>query len=77
MAKKQNLWGKIILALLSLAGLFSLYQMLFGLWMTAYPFVNNDLWRVRVFLWLAATVLIGALWCGLLFWLVRKGRISN
>ena len=36
------------LVTLTLLGLFTLYQVLFDLWMLAYPFADPDVWRNRL-----------------------------
>jgi hypothetical protein len=37
------------LLLLTFAGLLSVYQLLFSVWMTAYPHVDTGAWRSRFY----------------------------
>jgi hypothetical protein len=50
----------------------SVYQVLFSLWMTAYPYADINFWRPHLYLRLAQTVLIGMLWSALAVWMFRK-----
>jgi hypothetical protein len=77
MPKKQTLCGTIVVALLTFAGMYSLYWLLFSAWMMAYPFASHGFWRVRFYMWLATSIFIGAVWSGLVVWLVRRRRTSN
>ena len=67
----------IALVVLALAGLLSGYQLLFALWMTAYPKVNNAEWATRFYERLAMTAAIGICWIGLAIWMFRQKRNSN
>ena len=71
-AKKT--FGAVLLILLTIAGLISLYQVAFDVWMTAYPYANAELWKQRLWLRLITTVVIGALWVVILAWLIRLRR---
>jgi len=69
--------GMVLLMLLTVAGLISLYQVAFDVWMTAYPYANADIWKERLCVRLITTVMIGALWVVILAWLIsvrRKGH---
>ena len=70
---KKNV-ATVLLVLLTVAGLISVYQVCFDVWMTAYPYANPDVWRQRLWLRLITTVVIGALWIVALAWLVRVRR---
>jgi len=71
--------GKVIVArialfILTMGGLFTLYQALFDIWMTAYPFANPSEWRMRLDLRLATIVVIGLIWSAIAAWLFRHRR---
>jgi len=70
----QFLGASIALVTLTLAGLFTLYQALFDVWMTAYPFANTSLWRQRLYFRLATLFVIGMLAGGLAAWMFRHRR---
>ena len=70
---KKNL-AAVLLILLTVAGLISLYQVAFDVWMTAYPYANADVWRERLWVRLLTTVVIGAFWVVTLIWLIRTRR---
>jgi len=72
MMRKGVAWAT--LTLLTLGGLLSVYQMLFALWMTAYPYANINVWRSRLYVRLAITVAIAFLWSALAVWLFRHRR---
>ena len=71
-ARKRIAWSMV--ALLTVGGILSAYQMLFALWMTAYPMVDASIWRPRVYFRLALTLVIGLLWSSLVVWLFRHRR---
>ena len=56
------IWARVGFVTLTLAGLVSLYQVLFDVWMTAYPFANAKEWQTRLYIRLITTIAIGALW---------------
>jgi hypothetical protein len=66
--------GAVLLILLTIAGLISLYQVAFDVWMTAYPYANADIWKQRLWIRLITTVVIGGLWIVILAWLIRTRR---
>ena len=71
--------GKLIgaslaLCILTMGGLFTLYQVLFDAWMTAYPFANTGEWRIRFFIRLATIVVISVIWSAIVSWLFRQRR---
>lgn len=79
---RSKIIGVIItLMALTIGGVISIYQMLFDVWMTAYPFANAHEWRVRFYIRLATIIVIGLLWIVLAVWLYRQRRqdreISN
>jgi len=74
---KRLIWARIALVLLPLAGLFSLYQTLFDLWMLSYPFADPSVWRTRFYIRLATTIIIGGTWIALALWLYRRNRPLN
>jgi hypothetical protein len=45
---KRLIWARVALVILTLGGLVSLYQTLFDVWMTAYPFADPNEWRMRL-----------------------------
>ena len=64
----------ISLLLLAVGQILSLYYLCFFVWMTAYQTTNLDAWRVRVYIWLAISVVIGLFWVTLVAWLFRRRR---
>jgi predicted unusual protein kinase regulating ubiquinone biosynthesis (AarF/ABC1/UbiB family) len=72
-AAKKNL-AAVLLILLTVAGLISLYQVAFDVWMTAYPYANADIWKQRLWVRLITTVVIAVLWVVTLTWLLRARR---
>jgi hypothetical protein len=77
MANKRVIWAALALFILTLAGILSIYQLLFAVWMTAYPYVNTAEWRTRFYVRLVITAGIGVLWSILAIWMFRRRRISN
>ena len=74
MTRPKIIWASGALVSLTIAGLISLYQVLFDVWMTAYPFANANEWRVRLYLRLATTIVISLFWSVLAGWLYRPRR---
>jgi hypothetical protein len=74
MMRSKIIWASIALATLTLGGLVSLYQVLFDVWMTAYPFANANEWRTRLYIRLATTIVIALFWSVLAAWLYRQRR---
>jgi hypothetical protein len=70
--KVASAWAGMVV--LTLAGLDSLYWLLFSLWMLAYPMADPVIWRPRFYAWLGITVLIGFLWIALCIWLSRQRK---
>jgi hypothetical protein len=64
----------VMLLILTMGGLFTLYQVCFDVWMTAYPFVNTSEWRTRLYMRLATIIVIGFFWSGTVAWLFRHRR---
>jgi hypothetical protein len=77
MARWRTLWAALALLILTLGGLLSGYQLLFALWMTAYPKVNNAEWATRFYERLAITAAIGICWISLAIWTFRRKPNSN
>lgn len=67
-------WAVIGLVFLTVGGLVTLYQIAFDVWMTAYPFVNANEWRNRLYIRSATAIVIGVLWSALAVWLFRRRR---
>lgn len=59
---------------LTLAGLVTLYQVFFDVWMTAYPFANTKEWQTRLYIRLVTAIAIGVFWGLLAGWLYRQHR---
>lgn len=75
MTGRMKLWGaSVALFILTMGGLFTLYQVCFDVWMTAYPFANTSEWRTRLYIRLATIIVIGFLWSGIVAWLFRHRR---
>ena len=66
--------ASMALFILTMGGLLTLYQVLFDVWMTAYPFANTNEWRTRLYIRVATFILIGVIWSSLVAWLVRQRR---
>ena len=75
MTIRAKLMGaSVALFVLTMGGLFTLYQVCFDVWMTAYPFANTSEWRTRLYTQLATVVVIGFLWSGIVAWMYRHRR---
>ncbi|NYF51385.1 hypothetical protein HDF12_001750 [Edaphobacter lichenicola] len=72
MFRSKVKWASLSLVALSLAGLCSLYQVMFDVWMTAYPYANPTEWRARFYIRLTTTIVIGFLWSFVALWLFRQ-----
>ena len=66
--------ASMALFILTMGGLLTLYQVLFDVWMTVYPFANTNEWRTRLYIRVATFILIGVIWSSLVAWLVRQRR---
>jgi hypothetical protein len=77
MAKKQTLWAVLALILFTFGGLISAYQLLFALWMTAYPKADTAEWRTRFYIRLAITIGIAICWVISFIWFVREESKSK
>jgi hypothetical protein len=66
--------AKLAVCILPLAGLVSLYQTLFTLWMCAHPVYQSQEWQTRFYIRLSTTVVIVALWLFADIWLLRRRR---
>lgn len=75
--KRKRAAALIVLFTLSLCGLISIYQALFDLWMTAYPFANISVWRTRLYLRSGTVVIVGLLWIAVFIWLVRHKIVNK
>jgi ABC-type xylose transport system permease subunit len=76
MMRPKMMWAGAALSILTVGGLVSLYQLMFAVWMTAYPFVNTNEWRRWFYIWLVTTVVIGLLWGTLAGWLFRHRKLT-
>lgn len=75
MARQTKVMGaSVALFILTMGGLFTLYQVLFDVWMTAYPFANTTEWRTRLYIRLATLIVIGLIWSTIVAWLFRHRR---
>ncbi len=75
MTDRVKLWvASAVLFILTMGGLFTLYQVCFDVWMTAYPFANTSEWRARLYMRLATIIVIGFFWSGIVGWLFRHRR---
>ena len=65
-----------LLAALTIGGLFTLYQICFDIWMTAYPpeAPNLSYWRKLLAIRLATAAVIALLWVIAAIWLFRDKR---
>lgn len=72
MTSRVKLMGaSVALFILTMGGLFTLFQVCFDVWMTAYPFANTSEWRMRLYIRLATIVVIGVIWSTIVAWLFR------
>jgi hypothetical protein len=71
MSRRTIAW--CLLALSTLAGLFTAGKLLFAIWMTAY-YHDAHAWQIRVYEMFAVTVLDGLIWVGSIVWLWRMGK---
>ena len=74
MVRSKIVWAGSALALLTLGELVSLYQVLFDVWMRAYPFADVNEWRARLYIRLVTAVVIALFWGLLAVWLYRQRR---
>lgn len=75
MTRRAKVWcASVALFILTMGGLFTLFQVCFDVWMTAYPFANTSEWRTRLYIRLATVVVIGFFWSGIVAWLFRHRR---
>jgi hypothetical protein len=75
MTDRTKVWSaSVSLFILTMGGLFTLFQVCFDVWMTAYPFANTSEWRTRLYIRLATVIVIGFLWSGIVAWLFRRRR---
>lgn len=75
MTDRAKLWSASVgLFILTMGGLFTLFQVCFDVWMTAYPFANTSEWRTRLYIRLATVIVIGFLWSAIVAWLFRRRR---
>jgi len=72
MTSRVKLMGaSVALFILTMGGLFTIFQVCFDVWMTAYPFANTSEWRIRLYIRLATLILVGFLWSTIVAWLFR------
>jgi hypothetical protein len=71
-AMNRRIWIRTGLVTLTLCGLFTLYQVLFDLWVLAYPFADPHVWRNRLYVRLATLIIMGVSWSALAVWLNRR-----
>jgi hypothetical protein len=72
MAKKHTLSAGFALVLITMGGLISAFQTLFAGWMTSYPHTYEPEWRIRFYVELAVTLVLGVCWLVDAAWLVRE-----
>jgi hypothetical protein len=60
-----------IFVLSTLAGIVSVYYLLFSIWMSAHPRYDSAAWHIRVYERFGITVLDGLIWLGSVIWLWR------
>jgi hypothetical protein len=70
--RQKSVWAKVALVLLTLGAMYSVYWLLFSLWMTSYPFANLKTSWSRLYLWLIISIIVGAFWSALVVWLFRQ-----
>ena len=71
---RRLIWARMGLVILTIWGLFSLYQVLTDLGILAYPFADPGVGRTKLYVRLTTTILIGVSWSALAFWLSRRSR---
>jgi hypothetical protein len=77
MIKKRRLWAKILLASLTLCGMYSTYWTLGSVWVMGESHQDPRVWRTRAYIWLTESILIGICWSGLLVWLVCEKSLRD
>ncbi len=75
-AKKRKILWTTVLLVSTLIGLDSGYWLFFFVWMSAAQPESNSVWMPRIYGWLAAGVVSGAVWVGAVVWLVRNRKKS-
>jgi hypothetical protein len=76
-SRRQMASACMALFVLTMGGLFTLYQICFDVWMTAYPFANTVEWRTRLVIRIATFITIGCIWSALVAWLLRHRRDAS
>jgi len=66
--------ASVALFILTIGGLFTLFQVCFDVWMTAYPFANTSEWRTRLLIRIVTFIVIGCVWSTLVAWMFRRRR---
>jgi hypothetical protein len=71
------IFAGIGLVVLTIAGMVSVYQAMFSLWMTAFPFADINFWRPHFYFRLVQTAIVGVAWAALVLWMIRKKRLRR
>jgi hypothetical protein len=75
MLRRATAWS--LLALSTLGGIVSVYDLLFSIWMTAHPLYDSQAWHIRVYERFGITALDGLIWVGSILWLWRMAKIPQ
>jgi hypothetical protein len=71
MSMRRTAAALSLFVLSTLAGIVSVYFLLFSIWMTAHPRYDSEAWHVRVYERFGITALDGLIWLGSVIWLWR------
>jgi hypothetical protein len=71
MSMRRTAAALSLFVLSTLAGIVSVYFLLFSIWMTAHPRYDSEAWHIRVYERFGITVLDGLIWLGSIIWLWR------
>jgi hypothetical protein len=74
MARRRLVAAWLGLVILTLGGMYSVYFLLFSLWMLAYPKADPVSWRPIFYQRLTISGLIGVLWVMLCIWLSQQRK---
>ena len=66
-----------LLVLSTLAGVISIYWLLFAMWMLAHPLYDSQAWHIRVYERFGIAILDGLIWVGSILWLLRTAKIRQ
>jgi len=72
---RATAWSLLVLS--TLAGVISIYWLLFAIWMTAHPLYDSQAWHIRVYERFGIAVFDALIWLGSIIWLWRLAKIRQ